>query len=171
MPASTTERTIGPTRAGRAAATVAATAAGTGGGFLLATHLPLIAGLATAMSLAMFLGVVLPAVWSTIPTRRAAALTVLREILATLRGQTPSATTPDRQSSARMVPVPASQIRTARSAPPVASQVPSATIATAHTSRVWPVSSIRMVPVPASQIRTVPSARWQQQRDPATRRR
>jgi hypothetical protein len=50
---------------GPATATITKTAAGTGGGILLVTHLPLVAALATGLLFAIFLGVVLPAVWST----------------------------------------------------------------------------------------------------------
>ena len=52
-------------------------AAVTGGGLLIANHLPLLAGLTCGLLTALFVGVVLPAVWSTRSTRRAAALTVL----------------------------------------------------------------------------------------------
>jgi len=44
---------------------------------LIANNLPLLAGLTCGLLTALFVGVVLPAVWSTHSTRRAAALTVL----------------------------------------------------------------------------------------------
>jgi hypothetical protein len=55
-----------------------------GGGLLIQNHLVLLAGLTGGLLAALFLGVVLPAVWSTRSTRRAAALTVLIQILAAL---------------------------------------------------------------------------------------
>jgi len=67
----------------RPTAATTKTAAGSGITILLAAHLPLLAALTTCLLLAMFLGVVLPAVWSTKPGRRGAALSVLREILKT----------------------------------------------------------------------------------------
>jgi hypothetical protein len=73
---------------------IAATAVGTGSGLLLTTHLPLVAGLTIGLLAVLFagvfLGVVLPAVWSTRPTRRAAAQTVLTQILALLRPDPPA---------------------------------------------------------------------------------
>ena len=63
---------------------ITTTAAVSGGGLLIANHLPLLAGLTGGLLAALFVGVVLPAVWSTRSTRRAAALTVLIQILATL---------------------------------------------------------------------------------------
>jgi hypothetical protein len=56
-------------------------AAVTGGGLLIANHLPLLVGLTGGLLAALFVGVVLPAVWSTRSTRRAAALTVLATLI------------------------------------------------------------------------------------------
>ena len=58
--------------------------AATLGGILLSSRLPLL-GAALALIAAIFLGVVLPAVWSAKPDRRAAALATLKEILAIIR--------------------------------------------------------------------------------------
>jgi hypothetical protein len=74
--------------------TTAISALGAGSTCLLtATHLPLLAGLATGLLAALFAGVVLPAVWSTRPTRRAAAQTGLAQILALAR-PTPTRSAP-----------------------------------------------------------------------------
>lgn len=69
-------------------ATAATTGAATAGGMLLAAHLPLL-GVISALIAAIFFGVILPAVWSTKPERRAAALATLKELLATARRSRP----------------------------------------------------------------------------------
>ena len=69
---------------------ITTTAAVSGTGLLIANHLSLLLGLTAGLLAALFVGVVLPAVWSTHSTRRAAALTVLIQILATLIRREPS---------------------------------------------------------------------------------
>jgi hypothetical protein len=55
-----------------------------GGGLLISNHLPLLTILTGGLLVSLFVGVVLPAVWSTRAARRTAALTVLIQILGTL---------------------------------------------------------------------------------------
>ena len=64
-------------------ATIAKTGIVTGGAVLLGDHIPL-SGAIVIFVAAVFLGIALPAAWSTKPARRAAALAVLKEILAAL---------------------------------------------------------------------------------------
>ena len=70
--------------------TVMAARAGTAmiGGVLLANHLPLLAAVSGLIA-AIFLGVVLPAVWSARPARRAAALATLKVLLAIVKRPAP----------------------------------------------------------------------------------
>jgi hypothetical protein len=73
--------------------TITCAAVGTGSGLLISSHLPLLAALATGLiagiTAAVFLGVILPAVWSTRSTRRAAAQGVLTQLLTLLHRPTP----------------------------------------------------------------------------------
>jgi hypothetical protein len=57
----------------------------TGGSLIAASQVPPLVYLTAATLGGFFIGVILPAVWSTKPSRRAAALTVLTELLNILR--------------------------------------------------------------------------------------